>query len=151
MKLPNSHLAISAIFFATLSVFWVEARAHHPHDVVRAIGLSPGYAQNGKLFVGSYSAYSWDSHQDLIVSNDRGVSCDAASYGIENHSHIMDIAVSPGFSGDGTFGQSCDNRWNGTPTGSADSSTLTDPHGEAHVQHVHGTLGNTPSVRIVDA
>ena len=78
------------------------AIAHTPHDVVKVIALSPGFANDGILFTIAKGGLTFDSHEDLLISTTRGDTWQEAAGGIENDNLLTSIEISPDFVSDGT-------------------------------------------------
>ncbi len=64
------------------------AHAHSPHDVVKSVAISPGYAKDQTLFISVFD--------ELKRSTDGGYSWQNLENGLDNSELVSNIATSPG-------------------------------------------------------
>src|SRR5580765_5511482 len=75
--------------------------AHNPHDPVMALAVSPDYANDRTLYLGTFSEWNW-GYKDILRSTDGGNTWGKLPNGLNNRTPISAIRVSPSFPLDGT-------------------------------------------------
>jgi photosystem II stability/assembly factor-like uncharacterized protein len=75
--------------------------AHRPHDPVHTIALSPTFSTDQTIFIGQNPAYFWRI-QDVLRSDDGGLTWAELPNGMNNRSAISSISISPNFPNDQT-------------------------------------------------
>lgn len=90
MSLDGKRLTIGVFFFALTvsSILLISvAYAHHPHDVIKLIAVSPYYENDQTVFICAFN--------ELKKSTDGGNSWKNLEYGLDNNALVSDIVAAP--------------------------------------------------------
>ena len=94
-------LAVLLAITASLGLRSPAAQAHSPHDIIRAVAISPNYANDQTVFLIT-STPGWWKPTDLYRSVDGGVSWHSITNGLDHRREAVDIKLSPDYAADGT-------------------------------------------------